>query len=310
MHPIISIIIPTCDRVHLLNRAIESVLGQSFTDFEIIVVDDHSEDCTVEFLKGIHDKRIRYIARPERGGGSAARNTGVAAANGEYLAFLDDDDAWHGSKLQRQLELMQQRPGVGLVYTGAIQIYQDNGRIFRTFVPQHRGDIFKNLLARNVIGTTSSIMVRRQALDEVGAFDEAFPSCQDWDLYLRLAKHWQIDFIGEPLVDFFLHPVRITNNQAAGIEGRKMILEKFSLDIEMDRRVLSAHHATLGRFCCQAGRYSEGRPFLLQAVRRDPGNVEAYKHLLPVLVGGEFYRAMLMAKRNLKAMLSGRHFPA
>jgi glycosyltransferase involved in cell wall biosynthesis len=286
---------------------LESALVQCFIDFEIIVVDDHSRDGTLEYLKGIRDKRIRYIARHERGGGAAARNTGIAAAKGKYLAFLDDDDAWHESKLQRQIEVMQRSPDVGLVYTGVIKIYQDNGRVFRTFVPQHRGDISKILLARNVIGTTSSVMIRRTAMDGVGGFDESFPSCQDWDLYLRLSKHWLVDFVGAPLVDYYLHPVRITRDAASRIAGRRMILEKYRSEIVGDRRILSGHHVALGRLCCQAGQYYEGRRMLLRAVRENLCNVEAYKHLLPVLFGGRLYWRLLFTQRQFKTRLFQRY---
>lgn len=307
MRPIVSVIIPTCDRVHFLRRALESVLNQSFSDFEIIVVDDHSRDGTLEFLKNIRDKRIRFISRHDRGGGSAARNTGIASAKGEYLAFLDDDDVWHERKLQRQFEIMQRCPEVGLVYTGTVKVYQDNGRVFRTTIPQHRGDIFKHLLARNVIGTTSSVMVRRIAIEGIGGFDESFPSCQDWDLYLRLSKLWPVDFVGEPLVDYYLHPVRITRNEVSRIKGRRMILEKFRSEIDGDRQILSEHYVALGRLCCQAGQYSEGQRMLIRAVQGNPCNVEAYKHLLPVLFGGGLYWRILSMQRQFKTRLFRRY---
>lgn len=307
MSPTVSVIIPTCDRAHLLERAVESVLGQSFGDYEVIVVDDHSMDDTLGVVGRLRDKRVRCIARSQRGGGAAARNTGIEAVSGEYVAFLDDDDAWHASKLQRQVDVMQSRPEVGLVYTGAVHIHQHNHRIYKTVIPRHRGRIFQSLLEGNVIGTTSSIMVRRQALEEVGGFDETFPSCQDWDLYLRLAQNWVVDFVGEALVDFYLHPVRITRNDSARIDGRKMILDKFAKHIDGDHRILSQHHAALGRLCCQAGRYQEGRCLLLQAVRESPTNVSAYKHLLPVLFGGGWYKRLLLIQRHCRALAANRN---
>ena len=306
MCPIVSVIIPTCDRAHLLERAVKSVLDQSFDDYEVIVVDDHSRDDTLEVIERLRDKRVRCIARCQRGGGAAARNTGIEAASGEYLAFLDDDDAWHDRKLQSQIEVMQRRPEVGLVYTGAVHIHQHNGQIFKTVTPRYRGNIFQVLLERNVIGTTSSIMVRKESLLAVGGFDESFPSCQDWDLYLRLARDWAFDFVGEALVDFYLHPVRITRNDRARIDGRKMILEKFSFYIKGDKRILSQHHGAIGRLCCQAGRYREGRQLLFQAVRESPTNVAAIKHLLPVLFGGGWYRRLMLLQRQCMFLMANR----
>jgi glycosyltransferase involved in cell wall biosynthesis len=283
-----------------------SVLGQSSDDYEVIVVDDHSGDDTLEVIERLRDKRVRCITRSQRGGGAAARNTGIEAASGEFIAFLDDDDAWHDSKLKSQVEVMQRRPEVGLVYTGAVHIHQHNGQIFKTVVPRYRGYIFQTLLEHNVIGTTSSVMVRKEALRAVGGFDETFPSCQDWDLYLRLAKDWAVDFVGEALVDFYLHPVRITRNDSARIDGRKMILEKFSSYINGDKRILSKHHGAIGRLCCQAGRYREGRHLLLQAVRESPTNATAIKHLLPVLFGGEGYRRLMMFQRRCMDLMANR----
>lgn len=306
MSPIVSVIIPTCDRAHLLERAVNSVLSQNFDDYEVIVVDDHSRDDTLEVIERLQDKRVRCIPRSQRGGGGAARNTGIKAAAGEYLAFLDDDDAWHDGKLQSQVDVLQRRPEVGLVYTGAVHIHQHNGQIFKMVTPRHRGDIFQALLEHNVIGTTSSIMVRKEALLAVGGFDETFPSCQDWDLYLRLSREWMVEFVGKPLVDFYLHPVRITRNDNARIDGRKMILEKYSSDIIGNKRILSRHHGAIGRLCCQAGRYREGRHLLFQAVRESPANAEALKHLLPVLFGGGLYRRLMLLQRQCVALMVNR----
>lgn len=302
--PAISVVIPTCDRVDLLKRAIDSVLSQSFKNYEIIVVDDHSEDGTPDFLRSLEDPRLRFISRRERGGGAAARNTGIGVAAGDFVAFLDDDDAWHSNKLQRQFERMKQLPEVGMLYTGTVHIFQDSGRIYRTVNPRYRGEIFNDLLMQNMIGTTSSIMVRRQALMEVGGFDELFPSCQDWDLYLRLAQRWPIDFVDQSLVNFFLHPVRITHNYDAGIKGRKMILKKYRPYIGNNSKILSLHFAAIGKLCCQAGRYAEGRHFLLKATRQNPGNMKVYKHLLPLLIGGRFYQEALKFKRRLVTLWS------
>lgn len=307
MSPIVSVIIPTCDRAQLLKRAVNSVLGQSFDDYEVIVVDDHSRDDTLEVIQSLQDKRVRCITRQQRGGGAAARNTGIEAASGEYVAFLDDDDAWHDSKLQRQVEVMQRRPEVGLVYTGAVHIHQHNGQIYKTVTPKYRGHIFRALLERNVIGTTSSIMVRKEALVAVGGFDETFPSCQDWDLYLRLSRDWVVDFVDRALVDFYLHPVRITRNDSARIDGRKKILDKFSSDIQGDKRILSQHHGAIGRLCCQAGRYREGRRLLFRAVQESPANATAIKHLLSVLFGGGWYRRLMLWQRQCMALQARRH---
>ena len=307
MLPTISVIIPTCDRAHLLSRALNSVFAQSYGDYEIIAVDDHSADDTLEVIKRFSDSRLKCVPRKERGGGAVARNSGLAVAKGKYIAFLDDDDEWLPEKLKHQIEVLDTKPEVGMVYTGVRHINQQNGLIIKTYQPEKRGRLFKILLAENFIGTTSSVMMRREALEHCGYFDPDLPSCQDWDIYLHLARYFDIDFVAEPLVNFYIHPVRITRNLDAKIRGRERILAKYRPDMEGDRQLLSRHYTVLGKLYCHAGRFQEGRAALLKAVRKRPWNLSTYKYLLPALLGGTFYRAFLDCKQQMIQFLFKKH---
>lgn len=307
MVPEVSVIIPTCNRAHLLPSALKSVLQQSVQNIEVIVVDDHSADDTLKVIEEFDDSRIKCVARKEQGGGAVARNTGITAAQGRYIAFLDDDDTWDPDKLSRQLEVFSSAPSVGLVYTGVRHINQQNGLTIKTSVPSRRGRLYRLLLADNFIGTTSSVMVRREALEYCGYFDPEFPSCQDWDLYLRISSKFAIDFVSEAMVNFYIHPVRITRDLGARIRGRERILNKYQQDLVGNRSLLSRHYTALGKLYCHTGSVSQGRSLLFKAVKENPLAVSAYKLLLPALFGETFYRALLRCKQQVVLLFFKKH---
>lgn len=223
---VVSIVIPTYNRSELLRKAVESLQAQTYQSIEIIIVDDCSSDDTEETVKNMKDKRIRYIKHERNKGGSEARNTGIKQANGRFVGFLDSDDQWLPEKLEKQLSVFKQNPFAGVVYTGVNVV--KGGEVIETVTPQHKGNLLKMLLERNCLNTTSSILVKKELLDEVGGFDGALPSCQDWDLYLRLARISNFDFVKDPLVLFFEHDgERITTNKRASAQGHMQIFQKY-----------------------------------------------------------------------------------
>ncbi len=188
---------PTYNRAGLVPRAVESVLAQTFPDYELIVVDDGSTDETAHQL-GRFDDRLRVV-RQENRGVSAARNRGIQASSGELLAFLDSDDEWLPEKLARQVERYTSDNPRFICHTD--EIWRRNGRE----VPQkpiHRkqgGRFFERALERCLI-SPSSVMVSRELLDRVGWFDENLPAAEDYDLWLRITAFHDVDHIPEPLV--------------------------------------------------------------------------------------------------------------
>jgi len=196
MAPKVSVVIPVFNRPASVRRAIESVLAQTCQDFEIVVVDDGSTDTTVAAVAALADPRITVIRHQRNRGGSAARNTGIAAGSAPYVAFLDSDDEWLPVKLERQLALFE-RSGerLGLVYAGTERVFAD-GRVDR-IIPRRPHDVTRALLTENVIGETSVGMVRRAALDETGGFDESLPASQDMDLWLRICEGFLADVVPE-----------------------------------------------------------------------------------------------------------------
>jgi len=188
----ISVIIPTYNRVCVVERAIESVLNQTVPPTELIVVDDGSTDSTADVLAAFGTSII--VIRQANGGVSAARNTGIRHARYEWLSFLDSDDYWLPSKLEDQITYLAQHPHLRVCQSGDIWIR--NGRRVNPRNVHQKGDgwIFHLCLPRCVV-SSSDVILHRSVLDDVGVFDESLPACEDYDLYLRIAKGYQIGLV-------------------------------------------------------------------------------------------------------------------
>ena len=278
----VSVIIPTYNRAATVGRAVRSVLRQSFRDVEVIVVNDGSTDDTPEVIAGFADPRLRYVVHAMNRGGGAARNTGIDAAGGEYIAFLDADDEWLPKKLERQIAVMQHSDAaVAAIYTG-FAVVATGGRVAAVRIPRHRGGILSQLWCANVVRTVSTVLVRRTALQHVGGFDPTLPSCQDWDLWLRLAKVYQFDFLPQVLVRYHAASAgRITEDARAVVDGHVRIAEKYLDEAQhIPARDRARHLFALGRrlillgYALDAARAKKlGRAMLLRAIRTRPAAV-------------------------------------
>ncbi len=195
--PKVSAIIPTYNRAAYLHEAVESVLTQTYKNIEIIIIDDGSTEEQEQFL---YERAKTYrLIKQERRGVSAARNSGIVEATGEYIAFLDSDDLWDKKKIEKQVERMQSLPGVLIGHTDEIWIR--NG-IRVNPMNKHKkcgGSIFLKCLPLCLI-SPSSVIIRRELFDTVGLFDESLPACEDYDLWLRVTKDHAVDYLPEPLI--------------------------------------------------------------------------------------------------------------
>ncbi|MDV3104729.1 glycosyltransferase family 2 protein [Thermococcus waiotapuensis] len=265
MRPRVSVVIPTYNRDTLLRRAIESVLKQSFDDFEVLVIDGARSGSTRELVRSLGDGRIRYI--PQRGKGIAnARNLGVLKSRGEFIAFLDDDDRWREDKLKRQLELFRELPeSYGLIYTAFTYYYLEKNRVLGIKHPKASGNVYKYLLKDNITGT-STIMVKRDCFKKAGLFRESFVTCEDWDMWLRISKICLFGAIDEPLVDYSIHSGQFSF--AKYLEGRYRMIEEHE-DIRHNPRVLSYHLLQIGLLKVLGGDKT-GAKEILAAFRLNP----------------------------------------
>ena len=194
----ISVIIPTFNRKQLLLEAVESVRSQSFQDWELLVIDDGSTDGTDQVLEPLICDRIRCI-RQEHSGVSAARNRGIRAAQNDWIAFLDSDDHWHKQKLQRQVEAVEANAEYLAVHTDEIWI-RSGVRVNPGKRHQKRSGWIFHYCLRLCLISPSSILLHRSLLDESGLFDESFPVCEDYELWLRLTARRPVLFVPEKLV--------------------------------------------------------------------------------------------------------------
>lgn len=185
--PGVSVIVPVHNRASIVGRALESILTQTFRDFEIIVIDDGSADNLRAAVAQFEDSRIRCVSLPHRRGAAAARNAGITVSRGEWIAFLDSDDEWLPQKLERQVAALEQ-PGFDAAYSACLRQPGDAPPEVRPKGSLAGGDVLDAFLARRHPITPSVVIVRRTALKRAAGFDEALPSAEDIDLWLRLAS--------------------------------------------------------------------------------------------------------------------------
>ena len=195
--PSVSVIVPTYNREHFLQECIESVLSQTFKDFELIVVDDGSTDQTEDILKRYEDKL--HYKKQEQKGPSSARNTGIQYSAGEWICFLDSDDLWLPGKLAAQMKFFAENRDIKVCYTGEIW-YRKNKRVNPAKKHQkYSGWIYQKMLPLCII-SPSSVMIHHSVLDLIGTFDEELPACEDYDLWLRIGAGYPIYLLQEQLI--------------------------------------------------------------------------------------------------------------
>jgi glycosyltransferase involved in cell wall biosynthesis len=209
--PRVSIIIPVHNGATTIRETIESALGQTFTDFELIVIDDGSSDSTLAILHEFHDPRVKVVAGA-KSGLSSSRNRGLALAGGELIAFLDADDLWLPDKLKAQVAALDEHPDAGLAYVWTDYI-DAAGRFMHP--GQHAcraGWVLEPLLVGNFIETGSNPVVRRAAIDQCGSFDESLTAAEDWDLWLRVAMRYRFIAVPQALVLYRVHPSSMSSS--------------------------------------------------------------------------------------------------
>lgn len=221
--PKVSVIIPTYNRAHYIRETIDSVLAQTYPDYEIIVVDDGSTDKTAEVLKH-YNGRIRYYCFPENKGISAARNFAIEQARGKYIAFLDDDDLWMPEKLEKQVAVLENNPELAFVCSGAYVI-DAHGEVTARWCRAGAQETFECLYDQNFV-LNLTVILRRECFAAVGGFDPKLPSTQDYDLWLRLAKRYKFSYVDSCLAKYRLHPQNLSKNIDRRLRQHLMIINK------------------------------------------------------------------------------------
>lgn len=306
--PTVSVILPTYNRAHTLARAIDSVLAQTYRDFELIVIDDASTDATPELMAGYDDPRLRIHSLKRRGGQCVARNAGLHVARGRYIAFQDSDDEWHSDKLERQIGVFARAPGPDYAACFCRRVLVGEGAEPRVY-PQNparqlQGSLFRLLLQQSLIATPT-LVVEKAALERAGGFDEELSRWVDWDLVLRLARKHRFLFVDETLVTSHHSPDSIhgvaDHGPTVRIIGKH--LTSYRTDSELAREAAGWLWYAGARLLMQ-GRIREGRQALAWSIELFPGwrrwLVNSVSRFAPQPIG---FAAAVWAKWRGKALL-------
>ncbi|WP_100259178.1 glycosyltransferase family 2 protein [Qipengyuania seohaensis] len=305
--PFVSVVVPTFNRAKSIKRTILSILAQDYTNFELIVVDDCSTDDTDAQIRAIADPRLRVIRLEANAGVGAARNRGIAEAQGELIAFCDSDDFWHLGKLRTQALAMQASSvRVGMTYTG-IRI---SGAGARNIVerPEYGGELYSTMLVKNVVkGGGTTVMFRKSALELTGGYDTSLPAIEDYDLMIRISRFFEIGFIGEPLATYFdgeeqigvSAEGRLSQNHLANRIARGRVFERYHGDMQklgVDNLYLM--DSAKRELDSQAGSITKAVAYALKAWVRRPANKYFYRWVVEIFgkkvsarIGGSFIRA-------------------
>jgi len=244
---LVSVIIPTYNSAKYISRAVESVLNQTYQDFEIIIIDDGSTDNTGEIVQSIKDDRITYI-KQENAGPAAARNKGLEIAKGEYIAFLDADDMWKANKLETQIKCFSQNDKLCLAFS-AMDLVNEDLEIIR--VKRHRkytnNELLKQLLTNypDTVPMPSTVMIKKSYLNEVGYFYPELFTGEDFDLWLRLILKGDFEYIDESLTVSYKPESSITSSIDYTITEKchEKVLDRFFSQENLDKKILKLKNA-------------------------------------------------------------------
>lgn len=308
----VSVIIPTYNRSQLVVNAVESALLQTYTDKEILVVIDGSTDNTKQVLFKYFGDSIRILYK-ENGGLSSARNFGIKHSQGDYIAFLDDDDEWCPQKLELQVKIIQENKETGLVYCAAVKNEVHKGRnIEKIFHCTFRGRIFEKLLEKNcIVGSGSSVLIKKDCFKDVGFFDENLEASEDYDMWLRIARKYPIDYVDKILVRLN----EVSNSMSKAVErmekGGFMVLDKIFSEnepsINMKRKknyYYSLRFLHLMKCYYWQGKMKETRRCFYSGIKLHPLNLTFknlstfFKSFMPTIFKNIFIRLQYIILNN------------
>ncbi len=292
--PIISVVIPTYNRADMIGSAIESVQRQTFEDWELIIVDDastdHTGDAIQKYLAG--DSRIRCLRQATNRGGNAARNRGITESVGRFVAFLDDDDTWKPEKLHLQNRYFTARPGVGLVYCGFRYVDFNSKRAIREIKPLHQGNVLNAILRNNILGSPTPL-IKRECFEQAGLFDEDFTSCQDWDMWIRVARIAPFGYIDDALADVSIHGSQISGNLESKIDSREKLLNKYHGLLEKIPKTRAYHLKRLAVLYALNHSPGRARRCLIRSLGANPISPDCVAHLL-LSIAPPLHRAAIL----------------
>jgi glycosyltransferase involved in cell wall biosynthesis len=276
MKPKLSIVIPAYNVEKYILEAVESALAQTFSDLEVIVVDDGSKDGTVAALAGIDDPRLRVISQANRGL-AGARNTGIREARGEYIGFLDADDTWMPEKAAKHIALMEREPDVGLTYSHSLFIDEQSVTTGRVLFSRASSPTLAQVVRRNRVGNGSSPIARAKVFEIAGHFDEALISLEDWEMWIRIQRDtpYSARLVPEVLNTYRINTQSLSMNFDPYMAKTGPAIAKVARETpQVPTRVHREGHATIWRIAATKALYNDQRAksleYLLRAFRICP----------------------------------------
>jgi len=280
---LVSVIIPAYNYAKYIRQTVESVLTQSFSDIEVLVVDDGSTDNTRQVIEQIKDRRLRYMYQHNRVL-AAARNAGLHNTASQYVAFLDADDLWLPRKLELQLEQIERFERVGLIYGGYHVIDAAGVRVGTRSPRIITSDWLKQLVLGNfVAGSATTSLLRRECFDRVGGFDESLKASEDWDMWLRVARYYEFRVVDAPIAAIRIHDANMTADSNLMDTHFQIVLDKFFRSSDLPHDIMQLQHTARSRakvasamFAARRKQYPKGAWLALAALRYDLKNIDAY----------------------------------
>lgn len=292
IEPVVSVIIPTHNRARLLSRSISSVLSQTFANLECLVIDDASQDDTEQIVKHLMegDNRLHYHRHETGKYAAGARNTGLSIARGQYIAYLDDDDEWLPSKLEKQIALLEQLPAdYGCVYCWA-DFVDYSGLVTRRHRPSLRGDVYAETLVDNAIGCTPSLIIRREFVEKIGVWNEQLLTEEDNEYIIRLCRICKVDFVPEILVKVHDAHAGARVSTPLGRDGINRSLESIAARYALysDQKLIyrkqaAALESRMGNLYGRLGNWISSRDHFSESLKLAPFSLEPYRMMLSLL---------------------------
>lgn len=299
--PKVSVIIPTYNRKNLVIKSIKSVLNQTFKDFELIIVDDGSTDATSENVKNIIDERVKYIRHEQNMGPSAARNTGIKAAKGEWIAFQDSDDVWLDTKLEKQMKVAAElSDDYAVVHCGIQYVDLATGKYLTRWIVREdiNTEIINNL---GVVPGTPTMVIRKKVFDDVGYFDESIPSHEESELGLRIAQKCKYKLVDEFLVYSTRNHNQITSNNDLFIKAKERIIEKHKNILS--KKLIVSYSIIIASDSIIKGDFNKAKKYFLDAFKNNAFRIKTLLSYLLLSISPKLIQKIYVRRHRAKGLI-------
>lgn len=300
----VTAIIPTKDRPKFLKRALQSVLNQTYEQVQVIIIDASQNDQTYSIVKSFDNNSIEYIQSDAPRGPAAARNQGLQIADTKYVAFLDDDDFWHSEKIKTQIEELRKNPGrVAGVYCGRRTVNPD-GDCKHVWLPTREGDLYKNVLVEDIIGSPSMVLVRSKAACSIDGFDEEMDYYEDWDFHIRFSRDFEWACVNDALVTRTSSVDARSNNVNLMDEYGCKLLRKYTEELrkhKLEDRAWQMHFQNMGIAYCNQGEINKGRRMFKKSLSEKSTTTSAFLYMV-TFTGHRGFHLLRWLKQRLSRL--------